>query len=214
MRSLFPVVLLGFGLFVISPSPVAAAPRAERAYSVKEEVSSPRGWVKHSRPDPNHNIVLRIGLPQLDFHVLEKNLYEVSDPDHQRYGQHLSKAEVEALVAPHPESIELVNEWLGTFGVNEDSLVRSPARDWVTLKVPVSLAEKMLDTVSCLNLATWCFIHDFCRPITSGNILRVGITWSGLRTTVFLATFMTISTSFNPQRCSEDSRKTNRQLSG
>ena len=143
MRILFPVVLLGFGCF--GASPVAAAPRD---YSVKEEISHPRGWVKHSRPSPDHNIHLRIGLPQPNFHVLEKNLYEVSDPDHERYGQHLSKSEVEALVAPHPESLDLVNEWLSTFGIDEGSLVRSPAKDWVTLKVPVSLAEKMLDTVS------------------------------------------------------------------
>ena len=143
MYFLFPAVLLGFDF--LSTSPVAAAPRD---YIVKEVVSSPKGWVKYSRPPPDHNLILRIGLPQPNFHVLEKNLYEVSDPDHERYGLHLSKSEVEALVAPHPESINLVNEWLSTFGVTEDSLVRSPARDWVTLKVPVSLAEKMLDTVS------------------------------------------------------------------
>ncbi|KAF8806308.1 subtilisin-like protein [Phlegmacium glaucopus] len=144
MRSLFPVFLLSFGLF--GTSPVVAVPTGESVYSVKEEVNSPRGWIKHSRPAPNHNIVLRIGLPQPNFHILEKHLYEVSDPDHERYGQHLSKAEVEALVAPHDESVESVTKWLGTFGISEDSLVRSPARDWVTLKVPVTLAEKMLDT--------------------------------------------------------------------
>ena len=144
MRSLLFFILLGF---VFLSSPVAAAPRREFAYSVKEEVGVPRGWVKQGRPAPDHNIVLRIALPQPNFHVLEKNLYEVSDPDHERYGQHLSKAEVEALVAPHPESVELVNEWLGTFGVDENNLARSPASDWVTVKVPVRLAEKMLDTV-------------------------------------------------------------------
>ena len=142
MHSLFPVVLLGFVFFATSP--VAAAPTE---YSVKEEVSSPRGWMKYSRPPPDHNIILRIGLLQPNFHVLEKELYEVSDPAHERYGRHLSKSEVEALVAPHPESFNLVNEWLGTFGVTEENLVHSPAKDWVTLKVPVSLAEKMLDTV-------------------------------------------------------------------
>ena len=144
MHLSFPAILLGFNN-LIATSPLAAVPRK---YCVKEEVSSPRGWVKHGLPHPDHNIVLQIGLPQPDFHVLEKNLYEVSDPDHERYGQHLSKSEVEALVAPHPESLNLVNEWLGTFGIDVDSLVRSPARDWVTLEVPVSLAEKMLDTVS------------------------------------------------------------------
>ena len=145
MHILFLVILLGFGF--LAASPVSAAPSD---YSVKEEVSSPRGWVKYSRPPLDHDLILRIGLPQPNFSVLEKNLYEVSDPDHERYGQHLSKSEVEALVAPHPESINLVNEWLGSFGITENSLVRSPARDWVTLKVPVSLAEKMLDTVSFL----------------------------------------------------------------
>ena len=154
---LCPVVLLGFastidsGFLASESSPTGitvTVPAYPREYSVKEEISSPRGWVKHSLPPPDHNIILQIGLPQPNFHVLEKNLYEVSDPAHERYGQHLSKSEVEALVAPHPESLNLVNEWLGTFGIHEDSLVRSPARDWVTLKVPVSLAETMLNTVS------------------------------------------------------------------
>jgi tripeptidyl-peptidase I len=79
--------------------------------------------------------------------VQESHLYEVSDPDHPRYG-HLSKDEVEVLVAPHSESIGLVNEWLGSHGFNEDAIVRSPAKDWVTINVPVRVAEQMLDTVS------------------------------------------------------------------
>lgn len=70
-----------------------------------------------------------------------------SDPFHDRYGQHLSKEEVESLVAPEPESVHLVNEWLASHGLYEDSLSRSPAKDWVLVKVPVSLAEDMLKTV-------------------------------------------------------------------
>jgi len=46
-----------------------------------------------------------------------KHLYEVSDPDHERYGAHLSKEEVEALVAPHQESVDLVDEWLQSHGI-------------------------------------------------------------------------------------------------
>jgi tripeptidyl-peptidase-1 len=89
---------------------------------------------------------LKIGLPQPNFDVLEKHLYEVSDPSHSRYGQYLSKAEVEALVAPHPESLDLVNDWLASHGIGEEDMIRSPAQDWVTVTVPVRLAEKMLDT--------------------------------------------------------------------
>ncbi|RDB20087.1 Tripeptidyl-peptidase sed2 [Hypsizygus marmoreus] len=123
-----------------------AAPPKPCASKVKEAVAPPRGWIKHGTPAPDHTIVLRIGLPQPDFHILEKHLYEVSDPYHHRYGAHLSKEEVETLVAPHQNSIDAVDEWLASHGIKESELVRSPAKDWVTLKVPVSLAEKMLDT--------------------------------------------------------------------
>ena len=70
-----------------------------------------------------------------------------SDPFHHRYGNHLSKEEVESLIAPRAKSIQLVNEWLASHSLLEDTLSRSPGMDWVTIKVPVSLAEKMLRTV-------------------------------------------------------------------
>lgn len=140
-------------LFPLWAAGVWAAPSADCAPRVKESVSSPRGWVKHDRPPTDHIIKLRIGLPQPNFHVLEQHLYEVSDPYHERYGDHLSKEEVEALVAPHEESLDAVNKWLASHGINEDEMVRSPAQDWVTINVPVSLAEKMLDTV-CVPVVT------------------------------------------------------------
>lgn len=71
----------------------------------------------------------------------------LSDPFHERYGVHLSKEEVEALVAPHPESIQLVDEWLASHGIPSDALSRSPAQDWVTIRIPVSMAEEMMKTV-------------------------------------------------------------------
>lgn len=59
---------------------------------------------------------------------------------------------MEELVAPHPESLEAVDEWLASHGLSNDALTRTPANDWVKLSVPVSLAEKMFDTVSLLSL--------------------------------------------------------------
>ena len=54
---------------------------------------------------------------------------------------------MESLVAPGVDSVHLVNEWLASHGLLEDSLSRSPGQDWVMVKVPVSLAEEMLKTV-------------------------------------------------------------------
>ena len=134
-------------LIFVFLSGITASPPNAWFHKAKESVISPHGWVKHSAPSPDHTIVLRIALPQPNFPILEKHLYEVSDPDNERYGAHFSKEEVEKLVAPHQESIDLVDEWLQSHGIEEEDYIRSPAKDWVTLKVPVSLVEKMLDTV-------------------------------------------------------------------
>ncbi|KAJ3761594.1 tripeptidyl peptidase A [Lentinula raphanica] len=143
MRSLLPcAVILTAASFVFA----APSPRTSGPYKVKESVFPPQDWKIHSPSPPKHNIELKIGLPQPNFHVLEKHLYEVSDPSHPRYGQHLSKAEVEAIVAPHPESLELVTDWLASHGLGEEDITRSPAKDWMTITVPVREAEKILDT--------------------------------------------------------------------
>ncbi|KAF8330248.1 subtilisin-like protein [Amanita rubescens] len=139
MRCFYPVLLLGLA------APALGAPR-NTAHVVKESISLPNGWVKHSTPFPNHVVSLRIGLPQPHFPTLERILYEVSDPTHVRYGQHLSKEEVEELVAPYPHSLNAVNDWLSTYGLGEEHIDRSPAKDWITITIPVSLVEEMLDT--------------------------------------------------------------------
>ena len=132
-----------------------AAPSASTfgKHVLKESVHSPRGWERGLKPHPTHLIELRIALPQPNFHLLREHLYSVSNPEHVRYGQHLTKAEVEALVAPHNASVDIVNSWLAEFGIFDEHVARSPARDWVTIVVPVSLAEKMLDTVCCVVLS-------------------------------------------------------------
>lgn len=61
-----------------------------------------------------------------------------------RYGQHLSKEQVNALVAPHQDSTDLVEAWLLAHGLDLASAQRSPAGDWVTVRVSVAQAEKML----------------------------------------------------------------------
>lgn len=115
-------------------------------YKVKETVPLPKHWVKHSLPASNLTVTLKIGLAQSDFDTLERHLYQVSDPDHSNYGNHLSKAEVEALVSPKPETLMLVETWLASHGIADDQLAWSSASDWITLSLPLSLAETMLNT--------------------------------------------------------------------
>lgn len=89
-------------------------------------------------------ITLRIGLKQHGFDELVNHLYEVSDPSHSRYGAHLSKEEVDTLVAPHPDSSALTESWLLHHGIQPSSCHRSSSGDWLTIPVPIEQAERML----------------------------------------------------------------------
>lgn len=63
-----------------------------------------------------------------------------------RYGQHLTKEEVEAFTAPHSSSVDAVNDWLEFHGIDSSTAHRSPAGEWVTIVVSVAEAERMLGT--------------------------------------------------------------------
>jgi tripeptidyl-peptidase I len=48
-------------------------------------------------------------------------------------------------VAPHPVSVEAVNSWLEFHDIDpQNSVHRSGSGDWVSLRIPVDLTEKML----------------------------------------------------------------------
>ncbi|KAI0794109.1 subtilisin-like protein [Fomes fomentarius] len=106
----------------------------------------PRGWELHGPAPSDYTFDMRIGLKQDRFDELVTALYEVSDPAHARYGQHLSKEEVAALVAPHADSVSNVEDWLLAHGLDTSSAQRSPSGDWITVRVSVSQAEEMLGT--------------------------------------------------------------------
>ncbi|KAH9005507.1 tripeptidyl peptidase A [Lactarius hatsudake] len=114
--------------------------------TLRQSIASPRNWVDLGRAPPTHLIPLRIALPRPRFLELEGHLTEISDPLHERYGKHLSKEDVEALVAPDASSVDAVHEWLESHGIKKEACHRSPAGDWVTVRLPVAQAEKMLGT--------------------------------------------------------------------
>ncbi|TDL21547.1 subtilisin-like protein [Rickenella mellea] len=103
----------------------------------------PAGFVS-SGPAPADRVLnLRIALAQSDPAGLEKALLDVSTPTSALYGQHLSQEEVEAFVKPSPGTISIVNEWLSSNGLSATPI--SPAGDWLTISIPVSKANALLN---------------------------------------------------------------------
>ncbi|KAF2149201.1 subtilisin-like protein [Myriangium duriaei CBS 260.36] len=123
-----------------------ATPIKARSFAIKDSHNVPAKWTKMMDAPANHVIELRIGVKQGDFDGLEKHLYEVSDPTHKRYGQHLSSSDVHDLIRPSEDSLKLVQDWLQENAVEPTKLSYSAAKDWIIASLPVSQIERLLDT--------------------------------------------------------------------
>ncbi|KAJ3511239.1 hypothetical protein NLJ89_g4214 [Agrocybe chaxingu] len=141
-------MLLSSGsVFLLALAHVCCAKLLRRWDDVAEKhawVETPKGW-QYKAPVPGgHLFDMKIGLKQDGIDALIANLMEISDPSHSRYAQHLSKEEVEAFSAPHRDSVEAVEAWLAHHGLNAAD--RTSAGDWITIRVSVEQAERLLNT--------------------------------------------------------------------
>ncbi|GJE91255.1 subtilisin-like protein [Phanerochaete sordida] len=105
----------------------------------------PKGWKWHASAPSDHVLDMRISLKQGNLDDLIASLYEVSDPAHEKYGQHLSKEDVEALVAPRPDSVELVDAWLESNGVPLAHVERLNGGSWLSIPVTVEQASRLMN---------------------------------------------------------------------
>ncbi|KAH9059157.1 subtilisin-like protein [Lactarius vividus] len=104
----------------------------------------PDNWVDLGHPSAGTTIDLHLALKSHNENALVDALYEVSDPNHPRYRAYLSKEQVADLVAPHPDTLDLINSWLEHLGVHPSSVSRTLG-SWLTLAgVPVSQANDIL----------------------------------------------------------------------
>ncbi|KAF8263762.1 peptidase S8/S53 domain-containing protein [Lactarius quietus] len=105
----------------------------------------PSNWENLGPPSSNTTIDLHIALLPQSENALIDALYEVSTPSHPKYGAHLSKKQVARLVAPHRDTLDLVNSWLERYGISRSSISVSHGGGWLTVTaVPVSQANEML----------------------------------------------------------------------
>ena len=96
-------------LLVACASGALAAGRVE----LEPYTGVPTGWAHVSRAKPDSPIALSLAVTQTGLDELQSTLLRVSDPDDaENYGRHLSKEQVDALVAPRAEHVDAVRRWL------------------------------------------------------------------------------------------------------
>ncbi|EIN09489.1 subtilisin-like protein [Punctularia strigosozonata HHB-11173 SS5] len=140
------VTVVVYGLAQVAQGKPLGSKRWDELSIKHEWVEVPRGWTLEGPAPAEHKFVMRLALKQDGFDELVRHLYEVSEPTHERYGNHLSKEEVDALIAPHPDTADLVEAWLAHHGIQSSDCHRSDAGDWIKVSVSVEQAEQMLST--------------------------------------------------------------------
>jgi len=99
-------------------------------------------WIATTRAKSNEPLKMTIAIKQRNLDQLERTLMSVSDPRSGHYGEHLTNDQVQQLVAPNPESISLVADWLNEHGIT--SWESSSNGDFFQFVAPVSTVEELL----------------------------------------------------------------------
>merc|ERR1719401_642616 len=76
--------------------------------------------------------------------MLEKTFHEVSDPQHERYGQHLSIDDITKLLRIPEGRVSPVVQYFKDAG--STSVEVSPNKDMITVTMPAAAAEAALNT--------------------------------------------------------------------
>jgi tripeptidyl-peptidase-1 len=100
------------------------------------------GWEKLGLAEDGAQIELSFLLKQTNLPELTRTALAVSDPQSERYGQHLTMEQVNQLIAPTQEAVTSVDTFLQEHGVH--AVTRTGNSDMVRVTVPVTIAEKML----------------------------------------------------------------------
>ncbi|KAH9053895.1 peptidase S8/S53 domain-containing protein [Lactarius vividus] len=134
-------------LFLLSTLPPSAIPTSpwDNIRSKHSWKSIPENWESLGRPTVDTPIDLHIALKPHRENALVDALNEVSDPSHPRYGMHLSREQVADIVAPHPDTVQLVHSWLEHHRITSSSVSVTHGGSFLTVAgVPVSQANGLL----------------------------------------------------------------------
>ncbi|KAI9615686.1 hypothetical protein KEM48_005564 [Puccinia striiformis f. sp. tritici PST-130] len=147
IRSLSAFCVLFFNLVNL----ISAAPQLDKVIHERRVQNSlwRRQEEYQSIVGPSFLVTLEFGLKQSNLHTLHDELMKVSHPDSPSYGSHWSPEKVRQYFSPSEEAIREVTAWLKSqrsdWGGNYQPKM-SKGGTWLNIQLPLSEAEKLLDT--------------------------------------------------------------------
>lgn len=129
---------------VVAVIAAAMAGVASARTLVEPHPGVPDSYTHVARADPETRLTVTIAVKQTNTDVLESTLIRVSDPEHADWNKLMTFEEVNALVAPRPESIARVVGFLKEHKVASEAITATPNSDFLNVETTVEVAEAML----------------------------------------------------------------------
>ncbi|MCJ1462751.1 vesicle formation at the endoplasmic reticulum [Pseudocyphellaria aurata] len=145
MRScLYLSGLLSF-VAAINGAIAAVAPIPATDFAVVESLPKiPQGWQQGAPVPAGRLLRFRIAVKQDNAFAFEQHVIDISTPTHAKYGQHMSREELKAMLRPSTTATAAILVWLTGQGVPAKHI--EDKGDWINFYVPTINAESMLNT--------------------------------------------------------------------
>lgn len=104
----------------------------------------PEGWTMHKRVAADEDVPITIAVKLNNVADLERHIDEISDPQHARYGDHMTIDEINELTS-NWEATGRIYTWLLSEGVDAESIRLSRGGDFVHVTMKADQAERVLD---------------------------------------------------------------------
>ncbi|KAI9782637.1 MAG: vesicle formation at the endoplasmic reticulum [Peltula sp. TS41687] len=128
---------------------MTAIPRTQAAPATTSMVFEhlpmvPEGWTQIGTPSPEQLLRFRIAVQSPKLAEFHQHVLDISTPDHPRYGLHMKRDEVKAMLRPAEAATESVLEWLHNAGVSRLDI--EDDGEWINFVTSVSNVERLLET--------------------------------------------------------------------
>jgi len=135
MVSLKIITLLSFGLIIGCLS--------DAVYMEWDQpIQAPVSWKQINEPHSDHLIKIIVVMKIRNADYLMEKMKRISDPDSDEYTQYLSLNDIIEKHSPLIEDVNVVLDWLKSYGINKWNITKS--LDFISFKAPVTIIEEML----------------------------------------------------------------------
>ncbi|TAQ88300.1 hypothetical protein B7494_g3398 [Chlorociboria aeruginascens] len=122
----------------------AAVPESHVVHEKRDVTTSI--WVKRERIAADVLLPMRIGLTQRNLEQGYDLLMDVSHPESENYAKHWTSEEVIEMFSPDQKAVDMVIEWLVSFGIAREQIIHSDNRGWLAFDATTDEAERLLHT--------------------------------------------------------------------